>query len=281
MLPGPKLDGASVCELIEQEGVTIGLGVPTVWLGCLQYLEQTGKQLDTVKRVLSGGSAVPLAMIKTFDEKYGVEFLQGWGMTEMSPLGTVGRAQAQAPDAGSRGASMPVRAQPGHSRLPRRLQGRRDSTARSRRMTASRAASFMCAGRGSSAAITRTRRRPRRRSTAEGWFKTGDVVVIDPEGYIQIVDRSKDVIKSGGEWISSIDVENAMMAHPDVAEAAVIGLPHPKWDERPLLIVVKKQGASPQTAELLISSPTSSPNGSCPTMSCSCPRFRMAAPARS
>jgi fatty-acyl-CoA synthase len=249
VMPGPKLDGASICELIEQESVTIGLGVPTVWLNCLNYLEQTGKRLDTVKRVLSGGSAVPLAMIKTFAEKYGVEFLQGWGMTEMSPLGTVSRLKAKhvGLDLDSQHA---VRARQG---IPVCLvdckvvgfDGKiapHDGTTRGELHVRG---PWIVAGYYKDEPATKAA------LDSEGWFKTGDVVVIDAEGYVNIVDRSKDVIKSGGEWISSIDVENAMMAHPDVAEAAVIGLPHPKWDERPLLIVVKKQGREPQSAELL------------------------------
>jgi fatty-acyl-CoA synthase len=249
VLPGPKLDGASVCELIEQEGVTIGLGVPTVWLNCLNYLEQTGKRLDTMKRVLSGGSAVPLAMIKTFAEKYGVQFMQGWGMTEMSPLGSVGRLKRQHLSLDQEAQHL-VRARQG---IPLCLvdckvvafDGKlapHDGVTRGELYVRG---PWIVAGYYKDEAATKAA------LDSEGWFKTGDVVVIDPEGYIQIVDRSKDVIKSGGEWISSIDVENAMMAHPDVAEAAVIGLPHPKWDERPLLIVVKKEGRNPQSAELL------------------------------
>jgi len=249
VMPGPKLDGASICELIEQEKVTIGLGVPTVWLNCLNYLEQTGKRLDTVNKVLSGGSAVPLSMIKTFAEKYDVEFLQGWGMTEMSPLGTVSRLKA-------RHVNLPldeqhaVRARQG---IPVCLvdckvvgfDGKiapHDGKTRGELYVRG---PWIVAGYYNDEPATKAA------LDSDGWFKTGDVVVIDPEGYVQIVDRSKDVIKSGGEWISSIDVENAMMAHPDVAEAAVIGLPHPKWDERPLLIVVKKPGREPQPAELL------------------------------
>jgi fatty-acyl-CoA synthase len=249
VLPGPKLDGASVCELIEQEDVTIGLGVPTVWLNCLNYLEQTGKRLDTMKRVLSGGSAVPLAMIKTFAEKYGVQFMQGWGMTEMSPLGSVGRLKRQHLNLDLE-AQHAVRARQG---IPLCLVDCKvvafdDTLAPHDGVTRGELyvrGPWIVAGYYKDDAATKAA------LDSEGWFKTGDVVVIDPEGYIQIVDRSKDVIKSGGEWISSIDVENAMMAHPDVAEAAVIGLPHPKWDERPLLIVVKKQGRDPQVAELL------------------------------
>ena len=188
-------------------------------------------------------------MIKTFAKKYGVVFLQGWGMTEMSPLGTVSRSRPSI-SASISTASTRSRA-PRHSRVLPGLDckvvgfdgkiaphGRRDSrrTLRARSLDRGRVLQGRTGNQGA--------------LDGEGWFKTGDVVVIDREGYVQIVDRSKDVIKSGGEWISSIDVENAMMAHPDVAEAAVIGLPHPKWDERPLLIVVKKEGRDPKSVEL-------------------------------
>ncbi|HEY5211004.1 MAG TPA: 3-(methylthio)propionyl-CoA ligase [Stellaceae bacterium] len=249
VFPGPKLDGASVCELMEAEGVTAGLGVPTVWLGCLNYLEQTGKTLGKLQRVLCGGSAVPLAMIATFDERYGVEFLQGWGMTEMSPLGTVSRPKGKHRDLDA-AARHAIRARQG---VPVCLveckivgfDGKiapHDGETRGELLVRG---PWIINGYYNDPAATEAA------FDAEGWFKTGDVAVIDTDGYVQIVDRSKDVIKSGGEWISSIDVENAMMGHPDVAEAAVIGLPHPKWDERPLLIVVRKEGRDPQGADLL------------------------------
>ncbi len=249
VFPGPKLDGASVCELMEAEGVTFGLGVPTVWLGCLQYLEQTGKRLGTVKRVLCGGSAVPLAMIATFQERYGIEFLQGWGMTEMSPLGTVSRPKrkhaALAPSA-----RHAIRAKQG---LPIfgvecKVVGFDGKIAPHDGVTRGE---LHVRGPWVIDSYYKDEAATKAAFDADGWFKTGDVVVIDPDGYVQIVDRSKDVIKSGGEWISSIDVENAVMAHPDVAEAAVIGLPHPKWDERPLLIVVAKQGRSPTSGAMI------------------------------
>ena len=249
VFPGAKLDGASVCELMENEKVTCGLGVPTVWLSCLQYLEQTGKTLESLNRVLCGGSAVPLAMIRTFDERYGVEFLQGWGMTEMSPLGSLSRPKGKHRhlDAHSR---QEIRARQG---VPVCLVDCKvvDIDGEIAPHDGVTRGELYVRGQWIISSYYKDEAATKAAFDADGWFKTGDVVVIDPDGYIQIVDRSKDVIKSGGEWISSIDVENAMMGHPDVAEAAVIGLPHPKWDERPLLIVVKKQGREPKGAELL------------------------------
>jgi fatty-acyl-CoA synthase len=248
VFPGPKLDGASLHELMTAEGVTLSLGVPTVWLGLLQYLEQSGKRLDGVKRVTVGGSAVPPSMIAAFEEKYGVACIHGWGMTEMSPVGSLAIPKAKHL-ALVKEEQLAIKAKQGfplfgvdmkvvtpegedaphdgvtsgelHVRGPWIVSGYFDDAAAS-------AAAF----------------------DSEGWFRTGDVSVIDPDGYMGIVDRSKDVIKSGGEWISSIDVENAAMGHPDVAEAAVIGLPHPKWDERPLLIVVPKSGRHPTKEEI-------------------------------
>jgi 3-(methylthio)propionyl---CoA ligase len=249
VLPGPKLDGPSICELMDAEGVTCGLGVPTVWLNCLQYLEQTGKRFTALKRVLSGGSAVPLAMIKTFQERYGIEFLQGWGMTEMSPLGSISRLKLKhrALDGDAKAA---VRARQGIPvcGVDCKVIGFDGKIAP--HDGATRGELFV-RGPWIIGAYYNDPEATKAAFDAEGWLKTGDVVVIDAEGYIQIVDRSKDVIKSGGEWISSIDVENAMMGHPDVAEAAVIGLPHPKWDERPLLIIVPKPGREPTPAAML------------------------------
>ena len=249
VFPGPKLDGASVCELMEAEKVTCGLGVPTVWLGCLQYLEQTGKKLDHLERVLCGGSAVPLAMIETFGERYGVEFLQGWGMTEMSPLGSLSRPKGKHRDLSAH-EKAEIRARQGVPvcLVDCKVVGFDGKIAPHDGVTRGE---LYVRGPWVIGAYYKDEKATAAAFDAEGWFKTGDVVVIDPDGYIQIVDRSKDVIKSGGEWISSIDVENAIMAHPDVAEAAVIGLPHPKWDERPLLIIVAKQGKKPEGKELI------------------------------
>ncbi|HUH85250.1 MAG TPA: 3-(methylthio)propionyl-CoA ligase [Stellaceae bacterium] len=248
VFPGPKLDGASLHELMTAEGVTLSLGVPTVWLGLLQYLEQSGKRLDTVKRVTVGGSAVPRAMIEAFEMKYGIECIHGWGMTEMSPVGSLGLPKAKHLKR-SREEQIDVKAKQG---FPLFGVDMKVVTADSKVAPHDGITSGELHVRGpwivggyfnddgaTAAAFD-----------AEGWFCTGDVAVIDPDGYMVIVDRSKDVIKSGGEWISSIDVENAAMGHPDVAEAAVIGLPHPKWDERPLLVVVPKSGRQPTKEDI-------------------------------
>src|SRR5216684_3287572 len=249
VFPGPKLDGASLHELFEAEKVTLSLGVPTVWLGLLQYLEQTGKRLDGVDRVTVGGSAVPAAMIQAFEEKYGVQCIHGWGMTEMSPVGTLalpkakflGRSKAEQLARKAMqgfplyGVDMQVVAPDG------KVQPHDGASSGELYVRGPWIVSGYFNDAPASAAAF----------DEEGWFRTGDVCTIDAEGYMQIVDRSKDVIKSGGEWISSIDVENAAMGHPDIAEAAVIGVAHPKWDERPLLIVVAKPGKQPSKEEIL------------------------------
>jgi 3-(methylthio)propionyl---CoA ligase len=240
VFPGSRLDGTSLQQLFEGEGVTCALGVPTVWLGLLQHLEATGKRIDSLKRVTCGGSAVPISMIRTFAERYGVDLIHGWGMTEMSPVGSLSppKPKLMAED---REAEYVCRARqgtplfgvefkivdPDGKRLPE------DGVA---------SGELLVRGPWVIGAYYEDEAASRFALDSEGWFRTGDVATIDAEGCMQIVDRSKDVIKSGGEWISSIDLENAAMGHPDVAEAAVIGLPHPKWDERPLLVVVAKSG---------------------------------------
>src|SRR6516162_2927813 len=238
VFPGPRLDGASLQELFEGEAVTCAAGVPTVWLGLLQHLEATGKRIDSVTRVTCGGSAVPISMIRTFGERYGVDLIHGWGMTEMSPVGSLSipNPSLMALD---REAEYVSRARQGRPLYGVEFKivdpdGRRlpeDGITSGELLVRG---PWVIAGYYEDEAASQAALDP------DGWFRTGDVATIDAEGCMQIVDRSKDVIKSGGEWISSIDLENAAMGHPDVAEAAVIGLPHPKWDERPLLIVVTK-----------------------------------------
>ncbi|GGH12282.1 long-chain-fatty-acid--CoA ligase [Alsobacter metallidurans] len=247
VMPGAKLDGPSVYELLETLNVTCTAAVPTVWLGLLAYLEQTGKPLTSLKRVVIGGSACPRAMTEKFERNYGVQVLHAWGMTEMSPLGTVcvikqdyvgleGDAlydikmkQGVAPF----GVEMKITDDAGLL-LPR--DGKTFGRLKVRGPAVSK--SYF---RGEGGQIL----------DEEGWFDTGDVATIDPHGYMQITDRAKDVIKSGGEWISSIDLENLAVGHPDVAEAAVIGIAHPKWDERPLLIIVPKPDVTPDKARIL------------------------------
>ena len=246
VLPGPHLDGASLHALFEEEGVTMSAGVPTIWLGLLQHLQGNKLTLSTVKRLVIGGSAAPPAMIRAFDELFGVTVVHAWGMTETSPLGTLNAAKNKhrALPAAERDRirikqgrtifGVELKIVDGEGRdLPRDGQAFGDLLVRGPWVT-----SGYFKGEGDDA-------------VHDGWFRTGDVATIDPDGYMQITDRSKDVIKSGGEWISSIDLENIAVAHPAVAEAAVIGAPHPKWDERPLLVVVRKTGQDVGREQLL------------------------------
>jgi len=250
VFPGAALDGKSVYELIESEGVTMAAGVPTVWLGLLNHTAQNGLQFSTMRRTVIGGSACPPAMIKTFRDDYGVTVIHAWGMTEMSPLGTVCTLklhQTALPEAQQLaimakqgravfGVEMKITGPDGHE-LPWNGQTSGDLLVKGPWII-----SNYFKGEGGNPL------------TADGWFPTGDVAAIDADGFLQITDRSKDVIKSGGEWISSIDVENIAMAHPAVAMAACIALPHPKWDERPLLVVMRKPGeaaAQATAAEIL------------------------------
>jgi acyl-CoA synthetase (AMP-forming)/AMP-acid ligase II len=249
VFPGPNLDGASLQSLFEAETVTLTLGVPTVWLGLLKNLEESGKRIDSVKRVLIGGSAAPLAMIRTFEEKYGVDVVHGWGMTEMSPVGTLSTLKAK------------FRNRPKDEQLARKaMQGRPpygvemklvDADGKVQPHDGRARGELLVRGPCIVSGYYKDEAASKDAIDAEGWLRTGDVATIDADGYLQLVDRRKDVIKSGGEWISSIDIENAAIAHPDVAEAAVIGVPHPKWGERPLLIIVPKAGRSPSRDALL------------------------------
>jgi fatty-acyl-CoA synthase len=247
VFPGPALDGASIYELFESEGVTITAGVPTVWLLLLQHMQANGLRLSTLRKSLIGGSACPPAMMETFRRDYGVDVLHAWGMSEMSPLGTINTpkgkhlampAEEQAAVRVKQGRAlfgveMKICDDDGNE-LPRDGKAFGDLLVRGPWVT-----SGYFKGEGGD---------PLREG---GWFPTGDVATLDADGYMQITDRSKDVIKSGGEWISSIDLENAAMAHPSVAEAAVIGVHHPKWDERPLMIIQKKEGAEVAKDELI------------------------------
>ncbi len=247
VFPGAGLDGASLHELFESEGVTLSAGVPTVWLGLLNYVKQNNLKFTTMNRTVIGGSACPPAMIKTFQDDYGVRVLHAWGMTEMSPLGTLNTfkekhfklddaerfALQQKQGRAIFGVEMRIIGSDGKD-LPHDGKAFGDLLVR-----------------GSWIVREYFKSEGGDPLTPDGWFPTGDVATIDPDGFMQITDRSKDVIKSGGEWISSIDLENLAISHPDVAEAAVIGIVHPKWDERPLLVVVKKAGASVSKEDLL------------------------------
>jgi len=245
VFPGGALDGASVYELIEAEGVTMAAGVPTVWQMLLAHMSQTQQRFGTLQRTVIGGSACPPAMIDTFVQTYGVEVLHAWGMTEMSPLGTVNTlkySQLQSP----------LQTQ----RQARLKQGRAvygvdmkivDDQGAEVAWDGVQFGNLMVRGPW----VIDNYYRASAPLLQDGWFHTGDVGTIDPDGFLQITDRSKDVVKSGGEWISSIDIENIAMAHPAVAMAACVGVPHPKWDERPVLFVVKKPDADIQGDALL------------------------------
>jgi acyl-CoA synthetase (AMP-forming)/AMP-acid ligase II len=246
VFPGPHLDGKSLHELFEQEEVTMSAGVPTVWLGLLNFMKENKLRFSTLKRVVIGGSACPPAMIRTFQDEYGVQVLHAWGMTEMSPLGTAGTFLAkhlkmpkEARDAWQckqgrtiYGVDMRIVGEDGEE-LP--WDGKAFGNLQVRGPWVIKG---YFKGEGGN-------------PLKDGWFPTGDVAMIDPDGTMQITDRSKDVIKSGGEWISSIDLENIAVAHPAIAEAAVIGVKHPKWDERPIVVAVKKPGQDVSKDELL------------------------------
>ena len=250
VFPGPGLDGKSLHELFEKEGVTLSAGVPTVWQGLLGYMDANQLKFSTMRRTVIGGSACPLAMIRKFGDEYDVTVLQGWGMTEMSPLGTVGTLKAHQVDLPKEeryaimakqgrvifGVDMKVVAEDG-SELPYGSETSGDLLVRGPWIISSY---FRDEGGD-----------PLVYAKDGGWFPTGDVARIDADGIMQITDRSKDVIKSGGEWIGSIDLENIAMAHPGVAMAACIAAKHPKWDERPLLVVMKKPGAEVTREDLL------------------------------
>ena len=246
VLPGAKLDGASLFELFESEGVTITAGVPTVWLALLRHMEENGLTPSTLKRVLIGGAAAPAAMIRAFRERHGIDVIHAWGMTELSPLGTVNRFKAK--HAGSTEETREsLREKQG--RPPFGIDLRIVGAAG--RQIAHDGAEFGDLQARGHWVIDRYFRDAGGEVLDGGWFPTGDVATLDADGYMKITDRSKDVIKSGGEWISSIAIEGLAMSHPAIAQAAVIGVPHPKWDERPLLVAVPKEGAKVTREELL------------------------------
>jgi acyl-CoA synthetase (AMP-forming)/AMP-acid ligase II len=246
VMPGPKLDGPSIHELLETERVTFSAAVPTVWFSLLQHMEATNTRLSSLTRVAIGGSACPRAVVKTFETKYGVPVLHAWGMTEMSPVGSICSIKPCL-DALDQEAVFDVKATQGYA--PFGVEWRIvDDEGRELPHDGKTFGRLQVRG---SAVAKAYFRREEPILTEDGFFDTGDVATLDENGYMRITDRSKDVIKSGGEWISSIDLENLAVAHPDVAEAAVIGIHHPKWDERPLLVVVPKPGREPGKDELL------------------------------
>jgi len=247
IMPGPKMDGPSIYELLTKYKVTFTAAVPTVWLMLLQDLEKTGGKLPDLKRVVIGGSACPRAMAKTFEEQYGVEVIHAWGMTEMSPLGSLCTMKPEYA-ALSGDARHDVQMKQGHPPFGVEMKITDDA---GKELPWDGKTFGRLKVRGP--AVAKAYYKVDHDAVFEpgGWFDTGDVATIDQYGYMQITDRAKDVIKSGGEWISTIELENLAVGHPKVAEAAVIGVAHPKWDERPLLVIVLKKGETASKEELL------------------------------
>jgi fatty-acyl-CoA synthase len=246
VFPGPAMDGKSIYELIEAEKVSYAAGVPTVWQMLLTHMKPAGLKFSTLKRTVIGGSACPPAMIHAFQEDYGVEVLHAWGMTEMSPLGTLCTLK-------NRHLALPVEEQ-----MKIRLKQGRAIFGVDMKIVDAAGKELPWDGKTFGDLYVKGPWIVREYykddggdPLVDGWFPTGDVATIDADGYMQITDRSKDVIKSGGEWISSIDIENIAVAHPAVAMAACIGVPHPKWDERPIIAVVKKPGMEVSRDELI------------------------------
>jgi fatty-acyl-CoA synthase len=248
VFPGPKLDPPSLLDLMASEKVTCAGGVPTIWLGILALLDEHPKKWDlsALKRMAVGGSAAPPAMIEGFQKRHGLTIVHAWGMTETQPVGSVARIKPSLADA-SEEKKASTRASQGFAMMfveTRHVddQGKilpwDGETMGELEVRGPWVAASYIGGEGTD------------RWSKDGWFKTGDVVTLDPEGYIRITDRSKDVIKSGGEWISSVALENALMSHPSVLEAAVFAGRHPKWDERPIAAVVLKKGMQATEAEL-------------------------------
>jgi fatty-acyl-CoA synthase len=246
VMPGRHLDGASLTALMNAERVTASAGVPTVWLGLLNHLRASGERLHTVKRLTIGGSACPPALIEAFDREYGIAVEHAWGMTECSPLGTYNTplpVAGETPEAG-----LARKSRQGHALYGIDMRIVNDAGAD---LPWDGQTSGNLQVRGPWVCDAYYGEAPHTATDADGWFATGDVAAIDATGNMEITDRSKDVIKSGGEWISSIQLENVAVSHPDVAEAAVIGAAHPKWDERPLLLVVAKAGRTLDPAAVL------------------------------
>jgi acyl-CoA synthetase (AMP-forming)/AMP-acid ligase II len=246
-LPGPGLDGKSLYELFEAEGVTIAAGVPTLWFGVLRHARENGLRFSTLRTLVTGGTAMPPAMIRTFRDEYGLRVVHAWGMTETSPVGTASKLKAK------------HQALDGEAQLDLLARQGRPVFGMDFRLVGGDGAALPHDGastgemqvRGHWVAAAYYGDAPQDAFSADGWFATGDVAAIDADGYVRLTDRAKDVIKSGGEWISSIELESVAMAHPDVAEAAAIGVYHDKWDERPLLLVQRKPDATVDREALL------------------------------
>ena len=247
VLPGPRLDGASVYDILETEKVTMTAAVPTVWLGLLQYMRKENKRLTTLKFVGIGGSACPPEMIRAFEEDYGIHVRHAWGMTEMSPVGSAGAIKPSQASL-THEEKLVIQAKQGWAPFGVEMKIVDDEN-RALPWDGKRFGRLKV--KGFAVVESYFRDESGKILDDDGFFDTGDVATIDPDGFMQITDRAKDVIKSGGEWISTIDIENLAVGHPDVAEAAVIGVSHPKWDERPLLVVVPKEGHEVKTEDVL------------------------------
>ena len=247
VMPGPRMDGPSILELLETEQVTFAAAVPTVWQMLLTHLQATGAKLTSLRRVMIGGSAVPEAIIRAFHGDYGVDVIQGWGMTETSPLGTISKPMGKVADL------------PFEQQVPYLLKQGRPPAGVGIRLIDDAGQVLPHDGktfgrlqiRGATVVGRYFKGDGGEILDADGYFDTGDVATIDTDGYMQITDRAKDVIKSGGEWISSIEIENIAAGHPKALMAAVIGVHHPKWDERPLLLVKLKDGETATRQDFL------------------------------
>jgi fatty-acyl-CoA synthase len=248
VLPGPMMGNPEVLvKLLREEQVTMAAGVPTVWLGLLQYLEKSGQTLDALEKTVVGGAACPLSIMDEFRDKHGVETFHAWGMTETSPLGTL-CAPKPGFDALADEDKQTIRAKQGRPVYGVELKITNDE---GQDLPWDGQAFGALKIRGPWVASGYYKQDDESSHDDNGWFETGDVATIDEDGYMQITDRTKDVIKSGGEWISSIELENVAVGHPRVVEAAVIGVPHPKWSERPLMVIVKEAGAQLEKNDIL------------------------------
>ncbi|MCO8074205.1 long-chain-fatty-acid--CoA ligase [Acinetobacter lwoffii] len=248
VLPGPGLDGASLVNLIDTYKVSVALGVPTIWQGLIAAAQQSGSKLESLKRNVVGGSACPPAMLKTFKEQFNCETIHAWGMTETSPLGSANQLKTKHLDLAD------------EEKMQIRLSQGRPPFGVDLRLTDEEKGTQEIARDGETIGNLQIKGhwiidhyfgKEESALTADGWFDTGDIATLNEDGFMKLCDRSKDLIKSGGEWISSVDLENMAMGHPEIAMAAVIAAQHPKWDERPVLIAIKKPGSQLSETDLL------------------------------
>lgn len=248
VLPGPRYEGNMIFELLDDEKVTVTAGVPTIWLMLLAEMRKRGRKPQALAQLLVGGSAFPTSMIQAFEEEFDIAVFHAWGMTELSPIGTNGRllkSQNDLPPE-ERWAIKSAQGRPIYG-VEKKIVGE-EGTALAEDGKAF--GELMVRGPWTASAYFNDTEATNQSFTQDGWFRTGDVATLDQNGLMQIVDRKKDVIKSAGEWISSIDLENAAMGHPAIQECAIIGMPHPKWDERPLLVVVAAEDKTPSLEEV-------------------------------